>query len=289
MLTARVRSIASLKRGLDVLALVHDGDGLLLRELHASTGVPKASLLRILKTLIEHRLVRRRDGDGAYLSTIFPEGEGVAKISSVAPRETTVQPVRPQGRLHMPIDTMAGRQHALADELPGLLAMLQQQLPWPSDVAAPHALKMRVIDSNRAHYGRTWRPSVIGEDIDMLDSAMGRTYLAHSPQSVSRPLVDALLAGGGSRARRRETWERELVATRQRGFGARDDLYAGPDSHHGRQLSAIAVPIMQRDIVIACLSCVWSQGSNSRADVIEQALAHLVRGASVLGERLDRV
>lgn len=289
MQTAQVRSIASLKRGLDVLSLVQSSDGLLLRELHAGTGVPKASLLRILKTLIEHRLVRRRDGDGAYLSTTVSTGDDGTHGALITQRGVTALSATPRDPLRAPTDTLAGLQHALADALPELLATLHQQLPWPSDVAVSHGLKMRVIDSNRALYGRLWRPSVIGESIDSLDSAMGRAYLAFSPQALSRPLVDALLAAGGFRARRKEALQRELLATRQRGFGARDDLYAGPDSHHGRQLSAIAVPILHGDWAIACLSCVWSQGTSARAEVIEQALAHLVRGASVLGERLKHV
>ena len=254
--TAQVRSIASLKRGLEVLSLLQARDGALLRELHDASGVPKASLLRVLKTLIEHRWVRRRAADGAYLAAVLPKG----------PAERDAQ----SGAASRPL---------AAEVLAGALKDLRQMLAWPSDVAVRQGAVMRVIDSNRSAYGRVWRPSVVGEDVDMLESAMGRAYLAFSPQEVSRPLIDMLLAPGGTRARRRELLERELLATRRRGFGSRDRLYAGPDSHHGRQLSAIALPILVNDQVLACVSCVWSTGQASHAEVVEQSLVHLARCA----------
>lgn len=267
----RVRSIASLKRGLDVLSLVHAGEGLLLRDLHAATGLPKASLLRILKTLMAHQSVRRREADGAYLGTgaqatrIQPPASPLGAVSSVASIDLSVST------------------SVLADAAARVLVDLKQALAWPSDVAVPHGETMRVIDSNRADYGRAWHPSVIGEVLDMRDSAMGRAYLAFSPLDVRQLLIEVLLAHGGSQARRREALERELQATRQRGFAARDHLYAGPDTHHGRQLSSVAVPVMVENRVVACVSCVWNTRTTSRAEVIELSLAHLVRGACRLG------
>lgn len=274
MQAAQVRSIASLKRGLDILSLVIEGNGLALRELHAASGVPKASLLRILKTLIEHQQVRKREGDGAYL------GVTPARLPASACVPPSAESLLKAGA------GLTVRRSSLSDAAEHLLAYLKRALIWPSDVAVPHGQTMRVIDSNRAGYGRVWLPSVIGEEVDMLDSAMGRAYLAFSTASVSQPLIDGFLLQGGARARRWEALARELQSTRQRGFAARDHLYAGPDTHHGRQLSAVAVPILSGHHVVACVSCVWSLRTASRSDVIEQSLAHLVRGACQFGETL---
>lgn len=249
---AQVRSIASLGRGLEVLALVANHHGLVLHELHVASGIPKASLLRILRTLLEQGLVRKRAGDGAYLSSM-------------------VSPAHAQTRAD-PVD--------LSRAFPQLLQELRHRLPWPSDIAVPSGVKMRVVDSNRTAYGRVWRPSVIGEEVDMLESAMGRAYLASIPADACRLLVDRILAGSQARARRREAIEHEIALTRRRGFGLRDVRYAGPDADHGRQLCAIAVPILRGSAAVACVSCVWDLRTTSRVEVLELALAHLVRLAS---------
>ncbi len=75
-----------------------------------------------------------------------------------------------------------------------LLQERQKRLPWPSDVAVPSGLKMHVVDSNRPAYGHVWRSSVIGEHVDMLESRMGRAFLAYLPTKASRRLIDRLLA-----------------------------------------------------------------------------------------------
>ncbi|NIL96732.1 MAG: helix-turn-helix domain-containing protein, partial [Planctomycetales bacterium] len=41
--------------------------GLALKDLHRKTGIPKASLLRILRTLEEKGMIWQRMADGAYV------------------------------------------------------------------------------------------------------------------------------------------------------------------------------------------------------------------------------
>ena len=67
MAASSVKSIRALERGLDVLQALRTGQGAGLKDLHEITGLPKATLLRILRTLIERNLVWQRIADGAYL------------------------------------------------------------------------------------------------------------------------------------------------------------------------------------------------------------------------------
>ncbi|MCX7150951.1 MAG: helix-turn-helix domain-containing protein, partial [Proteobacteria bacterium] len=69
----RVKSIASLRRGLDVLRAIRNGQGLSLHALHGETSAPKASLLRIVRTLEEAGWIQRRLADGAYLPLRQPQ------------------------------------------------------------------------------------------------------------------------------------------------------------------------------------------------------------------------
>lgn len=254
----QVKSISALRRGLDVLQIVATQRGLGLHELHSASGIPKASLLRILRTLEEAGQVERRAGDGAYVSRARPA------------RETQT----------------ARSPQTLAEVASQSLRVLRERMDWPSDLAVRHGLRMRVIDSNRALYGLAWRRRVIGAEVDMLGSALGRAYLAFCPAAEREELLAELLPQGSARARRREWLEQVLARTRRCGYGSRDALYAGPDADGDSRLSAIAVPVLHGDQVVACLSCVWQVGSVELPEVITGALAQLVRQAADMERRL---
>ena len=67
MIERKVKSVRSLERGIDVLLEIHRSRAASLRELHESTGLPKATLLRMLLTLSKRGLVWQRIADGAFL------------------------------------------------------------------------------------------------------------------------------------------------------------------------------------------------------------------------------
>ena len=67
MAESQVKTIRALARGLDVLQLLQRAGAQRLQDLHRETGLPKASLLRILKTLMEQGVVWQRMVDGAYM------------------------------------------------------------------------------------------------------------------------------------------------------------------------------------------------------------------------------
>lgn len=252
----QVKSIAALRRGLEVLQRIDGPQGLALHELHARSGIPKASLLRILRTLEEARLIERRAGDGTYL-----------RRAAAAP-----PPQRPgQG---------------LAEAAAQGLRALRERMDWPSDLAMRKGLRMRVVDSNRAWFGPAWRRRVIGVEVDMLGSAMGRAYLAFCPAAEREALIADLLPQDSARARKREWLEQVLARTRRCGYGSRDALYAGPDADGDSRLSAIAVPVFSGEQVAACISCVWPVGSVDLPEVISGALAQLVRQAAAIEARL---
>ncbi len=232
--------------------------------------MPKASLLRILKTLALCGEVERRAADGLWLPVRARGGAG-------NPRDVPRMPARPQ------------TSPELSSVLGAALARLAAVLPWPSDVAVRHGLKMVVVNSNRAAYGRAWKRSVAGMEIDLLDSAMGRAWLAHCPIEERAEVLERLLSVDSPRRRKRESIVRELAQTRDRGFALRDPFYAGPDANDGDQLSSFAVPVQVNSRVVACVSCVWLVATASRAAVIERCLASVVREAAIAGGQLGAV
>lgn len=255
----QVKSIAALRRGLDVLGLIRQGNGLALGQLHDMTAIPKPSLLRILKTLEESGWIHRHIGDGLYL----PREQQEARSADSAPRRE------------------------LEDVAASVLRGLKKKMPWPSDLGVRSGTRMLVVQSNRSLFGKDWARTVIGAQPDMLGSAMGRAYLAFCPASERKELFGQLIRPGSPMARRREWLDRLLQDVRAQGYATRDPLYAGPDADHDTHLSAIAVPIRSGGGIAACLSCVWHVGTMQESTVISTGLELLKAAASQISDMLD--
>ena len=257
----RVKSIASLRRGLDVLRAIRNGQGLSLHALHGETSAPKASLLRIVRTLEEAGWIQRRLADGAYLPLR--------------------QPQRP---------APASRQRARLVEIAApALRELNQRMPWPSDIAVREGLGMLVLESNRSLSGLVVNRDVVGYRPGMVWSAMGRAYLAFCPQTECDELLAALRASAdpGDQAAQRTEWLQRIIAQTQRqGYAVRDPRNIGPDAEALKRFSAIAVPVLAGGGVQACLSCVWITDLANEAQIVERHLAQLRLAAARIGERL---
>ena len=255
MSTTGPRVIESLRRGLQLLAMLERESGTSLHELHRQSAIPKASALRILHTL---RLAGRidRSPDGRY----FALRAGASGTRDAPPRE--------------PAWALERTQHALE--------ALGRALPWPSDLALPDGLQMRVVASNRQAFGRRWQRVVVGAKVDLLDSALGRCYLAHRPAAEQTSLLQQIFATQPRRSRRRDALLQELQNTAERGYGVRDAHYSGPDSHDQEQLSAIAVPVFSGGLAVAAISCVWNTAQAQHQEVLARCLARLTRAAAEL-------
>ena len=257
--TAGTKTIASLRRGLDVLGQIDSGQGATLHDLH------KASLLRIVKTLEAAGRIQRRLADGAYLGR--PAAGGAAA------------------------DT---RWHArlIATAAPALRD-LHRHLPWPSDIAVRDGLTMRVLESNRSLSAITINRAVVNYHPNMLWTAMGRAYLAFCPPEERVALLAALRESASSvdRAARRVDWTRRLLAQSvQQGYAIRDPLHMGPDAGVFRRSSAIAVPVFAHGrpdgAVLACISCVWLTEVMDEVEVVDRYLGRLQQAASRIGSQL---
>lgn len=257
----RVKSIESLRRGIEVLEAIRRSAGLSLHALHCSTALPKASLLRILKTLEEAGVVQRRIADGLYL----PRAGG-------PPMDETQR-----GRLR------------LTELAAPCLRALHARLPWPSDLAVRDGTRMLVLESNRALSRLSVNRRSVGFHPDMLLSAMGRAYVAFCPDDEREALLAELLGGAqqAGRAHRREQVERVILASRRQGYGLRDPCHLGPDADMAERFCAIAVPVRAGGGVAACLSCVWLSEVTTEERIVAQYLEPLQAAAAQIGARLE--
>lgn len=255
-----VKRIEALGRGLRVLEALANGASS-LAALRARTGLDKATLLRVLKTLAEDGWVHRRLGDGGYV-------------------------------LHseLALRGLPGTAHDRLIERAGpLLARLQARIGWPSDLAVRAGRHMRIVESTRRFADLPVNQRVIGFEPHILWSALGRAYLAYCPRTERRELIAELArshdrrdATAGSAA-----WVERLVQqTRARGYGTREPYYWGHSVSSGEPVGGIAVPVMLRERVLAAINMIWPESHTT----LETALRHLPalrETAAAIGEAMS--
>lgn len=244
MQTESLKSISSLARGLDVLKLLQTSGGLQLKDIHARTGIPKASILRILKTLAQKGLVWQRMADGAYVPS-FSLNELARQLDSEAELVETASPV---------------------------LRELTQDIAWPSVLAVPRVTHMEVIETNVSRAYHDQIPlGPVGFQINMLRSASGRAYLAACDPLIREAVLGRLRASGrpGDRHAHDQAYiDRFLAETSIRGYALRDSDFGG-DYDAGRThvddgRDSLAVAIRLGNFVAGALNVTWSKRALTR-------------------------
>jgi IclR family mhp operon transcriptional activator len=237
MRTYKVKTIRALERGLDVLQVLQATNSAGLHDLHRSTGLPKATLMRVLLTLERRGLVWQRMADGAYL-----------------PSHTLQERARP-------LDD----EHRLVEVASPILERLVRRVDWPSILAVPRLDYMEVIETNRPRsYFHHIPLGPIGFRINMLRSATGRAYLAFCGEAERGAVLARLRASNqpGDALARNPAWvSRVMNETRRQGYAVRHPDFGGhydkPRSEWDDGRNSIALPIMAGSSVIGCLNLTW--------------------------------
>lgn len=164
MLERRVKTVRALERGLDVLIEVQTRKAASLHELHLATGLPKATLLRMLVTLGQKGLVWQRLADGAYL----PHVDRVERA---------------------PVTSSS---HIAEIASPHMKA-LSTRVAWPSVLAAPRLDHMEILETNSPLFkldSAILGP--VGVKLSYIHTATGRAYLSACGDAERDSIIDRL-------------------------------------------------------------------------------------------------
>lgn len=234
-----VKQVRALERGLDVLLAVRAGRGATLNGLHLQLGLPKATLLRLLKTLRSRGLVWRRLADGMWL---------------------------PSQREAMAFQTDAAR--LLAEVAAPLLVELSERVVWPSVLAIPRHDHMEIVETNspvsRFDFAAL---GPIGAKLSYLHTATGRAYLSACGTEARAALIARL---GPRDAQRDDHGEGQALLesiiseTRRRGYSTREPHHPWADRDRSTVLrdnkTSIAIAVMTPRGPIAALNITWPTG-----------------------------
>ena len=254
-------TMRGLERGLSVLKALERTEGLALRDLHRETKLPKPTLLRILSTLEENGYARRRITDGTW-------------------RRAARQSETPQSQMH----------DLLLDVGSEVLDDLCQRIVWPSDLAVYHRGMMHILETTRKKTPFVVNMTGIGYRVPMLQTGLGRAWLAFCSEAEREKILAELRRSDSPfdrPAREPETVATILEETRRKGYGTRVPGFTlradGEDRTNG-----VAVPVMMRGNVIACISFVWTISALNEQTVVKRYLAKVQAAASRVGYEIEK-
>ncbi|MGH1353548.1 MAG: helix-turn-helix domain-containing protein [Thalassovita sp.] len=262
----QVKSINALERGLKVLQILQTTGAASLADLHRMTGIPKASLLRILKTLIEQGMAWQRMADNAYVPSY--------SLIELARR----------------ID----HENALVEAASPVLQALSDAVQWPSVLAVPRLTHMEVIETNASRAGIDNVPlGPVGFQVNMLRSASGRAFIAFCEDAVREATLERLRLSGrpGDRwAHAPEYIDKLLAETRDQGYALRDPDFGG-NFDQGRmgeddKRDSIGVPIRLGNHVPGVINITWSRRVFTREKAVQVFAAPLLDAAEQIARKL---
>lgn len=205
--------VAALLRGLDVLRVVNQAGAADVRTLHAETGHDKATIVRMLETLIHAGYVVQEAG--CY---------------------------RPTGKV-LQLSAGYDRMRQFEQVLTPVMAGFRAEVGWPSDFAMPDGTEMIVIETSRDHGPLSFNRRK-GFRAPVLATSLGRAYLAYCPEAerdtLLRQLRDRAAAVSAPFPSGAELTAL-LETVRQDGFATMDPGYS--DQEYGGTFWALAVPV----------------------------------------------
>jgi IclR family mhp operon transcriptional activator len=250
--------VTAVVRAFEVLRLINQLEHASVAEIHRNTGYPKATVLRMVETLMSAGYVARVEGTTTYA----PTGKCLLLGSGL----------RTQARM-------------TAKATP-ILNSFRRKIGWPSDfglfdgdamVIAATSREFGVLSLNR-------RP---GARAPLLLSALGRAYLAFCPEESRRKILETLRQSSNhldAAARNHVAATRMLDETRSRGYSLTDKGYL--ETTYEGAIWGIGVPILADGQVVASMNVMFLRSALTLKSGIATLLPPLRQAAKKIGAEL---
>lgn len=267
---AEVRELVRLVQRTIAILSELDLQAATLNKIHKSTGIPRATLLRILGALIDEGLVRRSVGQGIYSLTHKTKNLGHA----------------------------ASELDNLAECAADLLRAHASVVKWPTDVLMLHANQpcLVVAETNRPRSPFPVKLHRIGRTVPLLLSAAGRTYLAYLSDTRRDTLLRRLIRssrGQPASDTSIEDLSHSLTDVRAKGYGTRSRYYRGGEFASGNVehdgLLALAVPVFKDGSVFAVANTQWDSSAYGEEKFAEKYLDHQLTLAVAISEKYSKI
>lgn len=244
--------IRAVGRVLAVLKAMNAEPSTSLHQLHLELGLPKATLSRLLGTLIAEGYVQAEGVAGRYRLT--------ARVQELSSGYT--------------------QRSSIVDVGSPLALEVTREIRWPLAIGTLDGDAVVVRFSTMPYSPLAVHATTLGQRLGLLDTAMGRVYLAHCEPRERAALFDLLAAAspGGQLVGLRDI-EADLRLVRREGHALR--------MPNARRTSAtIAVPVMSGPAVLATL-CLTTFGRVMTTRLAEQYLPVLKDTAQAMARAYE--
>ena len=249
-----MKTVNALQRGLNVLKVINECGGCKIKDLQTLVNMPKATIIRMVKTLHQAGYVTR-DPSGAY--------KVAAKVMSLS------------NRYDLDEDLMIAAGPVLAE--------LRRDITWPSDLASFDGDAMVILDTGKDP-GTLGLNRSRGSRLPVLTTSLGRAYLAFCEPAEQAEVLKHLLnfeAKQGNSKIALNRIKRILKETRTNG-------YAAGDAEYLKSTRAVAVPILVGGQPIATVNLMVVTTAMVMAEVEDKFVQPLQLAAQQIGEALSR-
>jgi IclR family transcriptional regulator, mhp operon transcriptional activator len=242
-------------RALKVLRALNRNNGASIVELNRATGISRPALYRVIRALSDDGYVRFDGDSNGYRLTPL-----VRQLSDGFNDDAWITEVAAP-----------------------VLDQLQRELIWPTDLFTFHSDRMIMRRTTRRASPWTIDNAMIGLDIPVLITAVGRAYLAHQRREVQEGVIDRLARSDredSSIASNRATVIRMLDLVAKDGFAARDRTFM-------RETGSIAVPILVNGSAICSIAVTYISSALRASEAKRRYLGALNKAAKAITQRLS--
>ena len=247
--------VRGLLRGLQVLRALNEHNYTTVLQLSKATGLPRATIYRLLDTLIAAGYVAQGGSKDLYRLTIM-----VRALSDGFDDEAWVSEVASP-----------------------ILAELGHQIVWPTDIATFDKNAMVIRETTHLTSPLSITRPAVGRRITMMFSSIGRAYLAFCSDTEREAIIRDLSASDspdGVFARKRAAVDRMIAETRKQGYGLREGGVLP-------QTGSLAVPVLWRGKVIACINMHYLLSAPSRDEAVKRYIGPMRDAAARIEAGLE--
>lgn len=232
------KPVRALERGLNILKVVNERDGVKTQEIADLTGLSRPTVFRLLETLAGMDFVVQSESGGGWHPTLS------CNLLS-----------------HGFMDKSWVGQCAVPE-----MTKLSQEILWPIDLVTFDGDAMLVRETTHKMSPFSFDVGMIGAKTPILQTAGGHAFLAFSPDE-EREIVFEILRKSGKPEHAlihdQRAVQQILDRTRTRGFGIRTE---GFKNH----THSISMPIYQGDRVLAALTVICLKTAISLEDMVRR-------------------